>query len=277
MDKRAAEFIVLGCRAGSPGEGTAASGYLIRCAGKTILLDCGPGVVLELARNDLARDLDAVIITHAHADHCADLVALAYCRLFPSTRPPLRVWGPPTVGDVLRQLDAVFGIPTLPTLARPLSQAFDFHPVAPGEAFCAADLTVEVIATLHPVLTLAVRFPQLGLVYTADGALSDALVEFARSASLLVAECTYVAADGHNLDEHGHMSATQAGQLAAQAGACQLLLTHFSSCAEAPLSARIAAKHFAGEVLTAQPGMCLPVQVVPHKSQLGAQYIAVDE
>lgn len=255
MERGVSEFIVLGCRAGSPGEGAAASGYLIRHAGKAILLDCGPGVVLELTQRGWADDVDAVIITHTHADHCADLVALAYRRLFPSVRSPLPLWGPPTVGDVLRQLDAVFGIPTLPMLAKPLSQAFDFRPVVPGELFSVAGLTAAAMATLHPTLTLAIRFPQLDLVYTADGALSDALVDFARSASLLVAECTYVVAHGHNPDEHGHMSAAQAGQLAARAGASQLLLTHFSNCGEAPLSARIAAERFAGEVLTARPGM----------------------
>lgn len=254
MNEAVTEFIVLGCRAGSPGEGVAASGYLIRSGGRTILLDCGPGVVLELTRRGLADHLDAAIVTHAHADHCADLVALAYHRLFPAARAPLPLWGAPSVGDTLKTLDAVFGIPTLPALADPLSRAFDFRPIRPGETFCVADLTVEAMTTLHPTPTFAVRFPQLGLVYTADGALTDALIAFARSAKLLVAECTYLTTDGYDLNGHGHMSAAQAGQLAARAGARQLLLTHFSACAEAQHSARIAAAHFAGEIVTAQPG-----------------------
>lgn len=255
MKETATEFVVLGCRAGSPGEGAAASGYLIRSSGKTILLDCGPGVVLELTRHDLADHLDAVIITHAHADHCADLVALAYHRLFPVARTPLLLLGAPPVERTLKALDEVFGIPTLQALANPLSRAFDFQPITLRKPLSVAGLTVEAMATLHPIPTFAVRFPQLGLVYTADGALSDALVAFARSATLLVAECTYLTADGHNLNGHGHMSAAQAGQLAARAGARQLLLTHFSNYADARASVGIAAEHFAGEVEAAQPGM----------------------
>ncbi len=250
---------MLGCRAGSPGEGSAASGYLVRSNGKTILLDCGPGVVLELTRLGLADRLDAVIITHAHADHCADLVALAYHRLFPVVRAPLPLWGAPSVWQTLNALDRVFGIPTLPTLANPLGRAFDFRPIASQGPFDVADMIVEAMTTVHPTPTLALRFLPLGVVYTADGALTDALVMFARSATLLVSECTYVTAHGHDLNGHGHMSAAQAGQLASRAGAQRLLLTHFSDCAAAQLSARIAAEHFSGEISVAYPGLCLLV------------------
>jgi ribonuclease BN (tRNA processing enzyme) len=250
----AGEFIVLGCRAGSPGEGVAASGYLVRNKGRTILLDCGPGVVLELTRRGLAYTLDAAIITHAHADHCADLVALAYHRLFPTVQAPLPLWGSKPVERILRGLDEIFGIPSLSMLAAPLSRAFTFHPIAAGVPFDVAGLTVEAIAAVHPTPTFAVRFPELGLVYTADGALTDALVAFAQSAMLLVAECTYVDAHGHDLDGHGHMTAAQAGQLAARANARRLLLTHFSKYADAQRSARVAAAHFGGSIHVAQPG-----------------------
>lgn len=253
MDE-AAEFIVLGCRAGSPGEGVAASGYLVRDKGKTILLDCGPGVVLELTRRGLAHTLDAAIITHAHADHCADLVALAYHRLFPMSQGPLPLWAGDSVARVLSGLDDIFGIPSLPTLAKPLGHAFDFHPIEAGVPFDVAGLVVEAMAAVHPVPTLAVRFPELGLVYTADGALTDALVAFARSAALLVAECTYVDAEGRDLNGHGHMTAAHAGQLAARAGVGQLLLTHFSTYAEAQPSARVAAEYFGGDIQVAWPG-----------------------
>jgi len=123
-----------------------------------------------------------------------------------------------------------------------------------GKQHNIAGLAVEAMTTHHPTPTLAVRFPELGLVYTADGALTDALVRFADRATVLVAECTYVSADGHDLNGHGHMTAEQAAQLATRAGARALLLTHFARCADAPLSARLAAAHFQGQILLAHPG-----------------------
>ncbi len=254
MTKRT-EFVVLGCRAGAPGEGVAASGYLVRSEGTTILLDCGPGIALELTRRGFADELSAAIITHAHADHCADLVALAYHRLFPRARPPLDLWGSAPIQDVLQGLDALFGIPSLPALATPLGRAFAFHALATDRQYEIAGLAAEFMATLHPTPTFAVRFPELGLVYTADGALTDDLVTFARSATLLVAECTYVSADGHDLNGHGHMTAEHAAQLATRANARALLLTHFASYADAQRSARLAAAHFHGRIYVARPGM----------------------
>ena len=261
-----AEFIVLGCRAGAPGEGVAASGYLVRSTKATILLDCGPGVVLELARQGFAHEVSAAIVTHAHADHCADLVALAYQRLFPEALPTLDLWGSPPVQNVLEGLDALFGIPSLPTLMAPLQRAFSFCTLEAGKRQNIAGLAVETMTTDHPTPTLAVRFPELGLVYTADGALTDALVRFADAATLLVAECTYVSADGHDLNGHGHMTADQAAQLAARAGARALLLTHFARYADAPLSACLAAAHFRGQILLAHPGarvQLLPGGIIP--------------
>ena len=252
---KTAEFVVLGCRAGAPGEGVAASGYLVRSGGTAILLDCGPGVVLELTRHGTAHALSAAIITHTHADHCADLLALAYQRLFPYPLPRLALWGSAPIQGVLQGLDALFGIPSLPTLTTPLAQAFAFHALSANGRCEIAGLVVETMQTRHPTPTLAVRFPELGLVYTADGALTDELVAFACSANLLVAECTYTSADGHDLDGHGHMTAAQAAQLASRAGVQALLLTHFACYADAPISARLAAAHFGGQIHIAHPGM----------------------
>lgn len=253
------ELIVLGCRAGSPGEGSAASGYLLRHRGRAVLLDCGPGVVMELSRLGLAEALDAVIVSHAHADHCADLVALAYQRLFPTPQPPLPLWGAAPVQHVLESLDTLFGIPTLPSLAHPLSRAFDFKPIPTDQYFLVASLIVEATQTVHPTPTHALRFPELGLVYTADAALTDELAAFAQGAALLVSECTYPIPDGHDLKGHGHMSAAHTGQLAARARAGRLLLTHFSALRDAAHSARLAAEHYPGEIIVAQPSLRVTV------------------
>ena len=250
-----ARLTVIGCRAGSPDQDTPASGYLVQTAQTTLLIDCGPGVVLKLASLGLLDTLDAVIITHRHADHCADLIALAYRRLFPQAKPPLPLFGPPDLERVLTGFNDLFGIPSLPTLAEPLTTSFAFQPVEPGHTFRYADLTIDTLAGRHPVPTLVLSLPELGLVYSSDGALTDALIDFAAGCRTLVAEATYPSADGHDLHSHGHMTAHQAGELACQVAAEQLVLTHFSNLADVTITQQYAATVFAGLINVAKPGL----------------------
>jgi ribonuclease BN (tRNA processing enzyme) len=250
-----AELRVIGCRAGSPGDGSPASGYLLKTDAATLLIDCGPGVVQELGRMGWIDQIDGVIISHRHADHCADLVALAYHRLFPHKQPALPLFGPPDLAETLSALDGIFGIPSLPTMARPVSDSFPFTALEPGESFTACGITIQTMAAQHPVPTLAMRFPQLGLVYTADGARTDALTRFAQGASLLVADSTYVESNLKNLEAHGHMTATGAGYLAHNANVQRLVLTHFAdmhSREQAMLEARTQTQ---AVVEAALPGM----------------------
>lgn len=250
---------VLGCRAGSPGQGSAASGYALSIGAQTILVDCGPGVVLELARREMLAALSAVIITHRHADHCADLVALAYHRLFPSRLAPLPLYGPPDIYRVLSGLDALFSIDSLADLARPLAASFAFHPREPGTSFTVAGLQVDTLRMQHPVHTMGLRFADLGWVYSSDGAYTTDLKRFAAGANVLTAEATYVSAEGHDLHGHGHMTARQAGELAHAARVTRLMLTHFADYAAAEASAEHARSAFDGPVLVARPGLQLPL------------------
>ena len=251
------ELTILGCRAGAPARNIAAPGYLLSHGNQQILIDCGPGVVMGLTADAGHDSLSAIIISHEHADHCLDLLALAYYRRFPVLLPPVPLYGPPSLKRALDLLDKAFDIPTLPTLSRPLAAAFPFTPVVPGQGFTIGELRVDTLASQHPVETLCLRFPDLGVVYTADGALSDALVGFASGARLLLSEATYPTPDGHNLLEHGHMTAFQAGTLAREAQAETLILTHLSDYSQAALSCQEARRAFGGHTVLASPGLHL--------------------
>ncbi|TVR27865.1 MAG: MBL fold metallo-hydrolase [Ilumatobacter sp.] len=61
-----------------------------------------------------------------------------------------------------------------------------------------------------------------------DTALCDAALELAEGADLVVCESTFLDADAEMAERYGHMTARQAGRLAAEAGARRLVLTHFS-------------------------------------------------
>ena len=70
---------VLGRSPARPNPGEACAGYLVEGGGSRVLMDVGPGVVAQLLRRNTPDELDAVVISHMHTDHCLDLVTLRYC------------------------------------------------------------------------------------------------------------------------------------------------------------------------------------------------------
>jgi len=249
---------VIGSSAGSPQQSGAASGYLLRAAGLTILVDCGPGVVSALAASGHIGDLDAVIVSHEHFDHSGDLMALAYHRAFPVRRRPLPLYAPSSLRRTLERFDELFGIPTLEDLKAPLRTQLPIVDVAIGSSFTIGDLQVDTLAASHPVPTMSMRFPQLGLVYTADTALTPELIRFSQGCTLL-AEATYVTAHGRDFSAHGHMSGIEAGRLAVEADSPLLVLTHFADPRESAETLAHSAEHFAGPLTRATPGMMIPL------------------
>ncbi len=203
---------VLGCSAGSPTTRGAASGYLITIEDKRVLLECGPGVVQELAGRDLIGELDAVVVSHEHFDHCGDLMALAYHRAFPRTMKPLSLYAPAAIRSTLAQMDETFGIPSLEELRQPIATQLPLHEVEIGASFEVNGIRVDTLTASHPVPTMSLRFPELSLTYTADTKLTDDLVHFAMD-NVVLAEATYATAAGRDFDKHGHMSGYEVGIL----------------------------------------------------------------
>jgi ribonuclease BN (tRNA processing enzyme) len=251
----AAELIVIGCRAGSPGMSGPASGYVVRLTCATLLVDCGPGVVAGLAARGLIGELDGVIVTHPHADHCADLIALAYHRSFPRSLAPLPLFGPPALEAVIAKVDEAFGIPSLPELRAPIAHALPFNPLVADDLNDVLGCTVRTFTMNHPVQTFALRFEDIGLTYTADGALSPELVAFAQGSHVLLAEATYLNGEGRDLIAHGHMTAATVARLGLESGAQRLVVTHASDCAEVEAIRQEAERLYGAPVLAASPGL----------------------
>jgi ribonuclease BN (tRNA processing enzyme) len=248
------ELTIIGCRAGSPGSNGPASGYVVESDGVRLIIDCGPGVLAGLAARGLTDDVDALIISHQHADHSADVAPFGYHRSFPVIMPPVPLYGPTGMSEYLKSLDGIHGIPTIPEMATPIATQFPIHEIEPGTSFEVAGIQVDTLLAFHPVPCISIRLPQLGFVYTADTGLTDELIEFSRGAKLLLAEATYPTEEGRDFSAHGHMGGAEAGRLAREANVDHLVVTHLSDINQMAETDSHVRKEFDGQVSFADPG-----------------------
>jgi ribonuclease BN (tRNA processing enzyme) len=211
---------VLGCSGTFPGPQSPCSGYLVEHDGYRLVVDLGAGALGQLQRHIGLLDVDAVYISHLHADHCIDLVAYSYARRYhPSGIPPvLPVYGP--AGTAQRILDSYEAPPS-----HGLEDVFDFREVEP-ETRQLGPFTVTAARVNHPIECHGLRIEAGGrsLAYSGDTGESDALVELARDADVFLCEASWLAADDN--PPNIHLSGRQAGEHARRAGADRLLLTH---------------------------------------------------
>lgn len=194
---------VVGCAGSAPGPDSACSCYLVEEDGYRLLLDLGAGASGPLQRYAAPADIDAVILSHAHSDHHADLTQLWRLRAVTDS-PPLPVIGPSDMPHVLRSYTDGFtasiaepGLVKLGPIAARLAR------VEHGECW-------------------ATRIGD-ALCYTADTEPCAALDELADGCGVLLAEASGSDADG---PMRGHLTAGDAGRLAARSGTKLLILTH---------------------------------------------------
>ena len=245
------ELLVLGCQAGMPMAGRPSSGYLLSTSSTRILLDCGPGVAAALSANGGAGDLDAIVISHMHADHCHDLLPVGITLL---GRPPVPLYlpaGGPAVLDALADVFPLRG----DARGTPFHHGFRIVEYRPGDTVHIGDCGLTFHELRHAVPNCGVRVTDgtATLAYTGDTGPTPALVELARDVGLLLAECTLATSE---VGDHGHLCATDAGRAAAEAGARHLVLTHFGSSHRDWIAARRAeaAREFHGRLRVAYAG-----------------------
>lgn len=72
---------IIGCWGGYPKVNEASSGYLFEEDGFKLLVDCGSGVLSKLQQHVVPEELNAVLLSHYHADHIADIGVLQHALL----------------------------------------------------------------------------------------------------------------------------------------------------------------------------------------------------
>ncbi|MFB9902760.1 MBL fold metallo-hydrolase [Allokutzneria oryzae] len=240
---------VLGGCGAWPDAGQACSGYLVEHEGFRLLVDPGYAVVPRLLELVEAAQVDAVLVSHGHPDHCADLNPLLRARIYAQEPPPpLPLYALPGSVEHVLALDAG------PRMARSFTSK-DFEA---GDSFDIGPFQVDSWLLPHWVPNAGLRLTAGGrtLAYTGDTGPSESLVELARGADAFLAEATYP--DRVPNDSASYLSsAAQAAAYATRADAGRLLLTHLWPGVE-PCQALAAARGgYAGEVRVATGGLML--------------------
>ncbi|MET9257036.1 MBL fold metallo-hydrolase [Streptomyces sp. NPDC003717] len=239
---------VLGTASPHPGPDRPCSGHLLRGGGAQVWVDAGTGTFAELQRHADPAGLDAIWISHLHADHSADLLAAVYGLAYGGLTPPapVPVYAP---ADCAARLAGFFGRPDPGFLAPVL----DFRPLHDGHTVRLGGLTLTSHAVRHDTEAYGLRAECGGrvLAYSGDSGPCPALTDLARDADVFLCEADI---DAPGPDEQVHLTPEDAGRTARAAGARRLLVTHVGPTLTPEAATARAAEAFGGPTDTAREG-----------------------
>jgi ribonuclease BN (tRNA processing enzyme) len=239
--------------------GRACSCYLLRTRDSAVLFDMGSGSLSNLHAAIDYPELDAVVISHMHADHFLDLIPLRYgLKYGPLLRDGrMPIFLPPGGEKMLRELVAAFASEGPNDF---LDEVFEVYEYDPKQALEINDLRLTFRETSHYIDTYAIRAEhgRASVVYSADTAPCDSVVEHAANCSLFLCEATLGL--GREEGMRGHSSAEEAGEMAQAAGVHRLVLTHYGTTYAPDELEEAAQSAFSGRVSMADDGIELSVE-----------------
>ena len=244
---------VVGMAGSFPGPDSPASCYLVEHDGHRIVLDLGNGAIGALQRYADPYSIDAVVLSHLHADHCLDLTSYYVMRKYrpQGPAPVIPVLGPTGTAD---RMAAAYDLPEEPGM----TGEFEFH----DHAAVSEDgpFRITTAPANHPVEAYAIRVEAGGrsLVFSGDTGPTDALVELTRGADLALFEASFLSRY-ENLPPNLHLTATQAAEHAMRADVDRLVLTHLVPWTPQDETREEAAAVYTGDLALAAPGLVLDI------------------
>ncbi len=249
----AMRLTVIGCSGSFPGPDSPSSCYLAEAEGFRLVIDMGNGALGVLQRYAELFGIDAICVSHLHADHCIDVGSYWIARQFApdGPKPSIPVYGPPGTAARVR--------PVLGPDAHQRHEApFVFRDLTPAkEAMEIGPFRVATDHMNHPLETFGFRVEHAGwrFAYSADTGESSALVRLAEGADLLLCEASFI--DGRDNPPDLHLTARQAGEHATRAGVGQLVLTHLVPWNDRERTRTEAAQAYHGPLSLATSGLVL--------------------
>jgi ribonuclease BN (tRNA processing enzyme) len=244
--------------------GGACSGYLIEDGTTALLLDCGNGVFSKLRLFRDYTELDAVILSHLHADHFLDLVPYSYALTYAPRQQPVPVGGypgtdsparprliaPTGARECFRQVVGAWGTEDL------VESAFALEEYGPDTIVEVGALRARFQEVPHFTTTYAIDFTSTNgsgrFTYGADCRPGEELIEIARDTDLLIVEATLPRPERTGV--RGHMTPGEAGDHARRAGAGRVVLTHISDELDQDWARNEGSEAFGGPVELAREG-----------------------
>lgn len=255
MSVVSSRLVVLGSCGAWPEPGRACSGFVLEYGGYRVVLDLGYGTLsrlLEHLGSTVADGVDAVVITHKHPDHMLDLHGLFRARWFGQRdAAPIPVYAADGVRERLQGLEE--------DDIGALDRVFDWHRL-PASGYQLGPFQLDSWALPHYVPNAGVRLSAgtCTVAYTGDTGPDPGLAQLGRAVDLFIVEASdrdQQHATPAPTEARMHLSAYEAGQAAAAAGARRLLLTHFWPGNDREGSRVAAEQTFEGEVLLASEGL----------------------
>jgi ribonuclease BN (tRNA processing enzyme) len=242
---------VVGCSGSFANPDSAASCYLLEVAGFRLVLDFGNGAIGPLQKYVDLLAVDAVLLSHLHADHCVDLYSYSIARTFSPAgpQPPIPVYGPAGTAERIGLIHGVAG-------DRELAKRFTFETLMPGK-MTIVPLDIQLAHVNHTVETFGFRFTQGGqtIAYTGDTGLSEVVPPLAAGADVFLSEAAFL--DGPDLPPNMHLTAREAAVYANRADVGRLVLTHLRPWNDRDAARQEAASAFGGVIDIATAGQVI--------------------